>query len=234
MKKIFYSILSILVFVSCASEREWQDRSVRFDVKSKACHLFAPSEKEVDYAMDSTFFNKMVESGTGEFCAMLRAFSMSELTMERRIPTKCQSQVYNLTSCEAFMDGDTVKVVFECKDPRRSLRSHKMINLSILDGDHTVEVYHAGGKYIEVENYKGQVETRKSPSSTIIKSRLILNKPNYSIGDTLIGELVFSSFKRRGRRSIKTSEYTEGKFRAIVSGGQMDCQEKLLVTSALD
>lgn len=184
--------------------------------------------------MDSTLYSKLIESGTSDYCAMVAAFGMSDVELERQLPNRCHSQYFRFENCTASMLEDTLTVTFKTQNLRRSIASNKIINIKILGDDHHTEIIHWGHEYREVTRIDGTKEQRKSPSSEILKTNLKLNRNHYELGDTIIGEIKITSYQQKGRRKTKVKEYTEGRFRAIVGGYGIDCiQEKSLATSWL-
>lgn len=231
--RIYIFVISILL-TSCVSDRPWYEEVNRNQVSKKACNYFAPKGQSENYAMDSVLFDKLIENGTSDYCAMVSAFSMSTVELERQLPNRCHSQYYNFQNCTANILEDTIVVTFKTQNCRRSVASNKIINLKILGDDHHMDIIHWGEEYREVSKIDGTKELRKSPLSDIVDSRLKLNQRHYSIGDTIIGELKITSYQKKGRRKTKVKEYTEGKFRAIVGSYGVDCtQEKSLATSWL-
>jgi len=233
--KYCINIFIVSIFLtSCLSERPWYKDLNRNQVSTKANNYFAPEGQTESYPMDSLLFDLLIEKGTSNYCAMISAFSMSNVELERQLPNRCHSQYYNFEDCKAKMLEDTVIVTFRTQNLRRSIASNKIVNIKILEDDHHVDIIHWGEEFREVSRIDGTKELRKSPHSEIIDSRLKLNKRHYSLGDTIIGELKITSYQKKGRRKTKVKEYTEGKFRAIVGGYGVDCsQEKSLATSLL-
>ena len=216
------------------SDRAWYDNLARIQVSEKANTYFAPPGQSESFAMDSILYNKLIESGTSDYCAMVSAFGMSNVELERQLPNRCHGQYYNFQSCTATLLEDTITISFRTKNIRRSVASNKLINIKILGDDHHAEIVHWGHEYRDVTRIDGSTERRKSPTSEIIGTKLKLNKSYYELGDTIIGEIKITSYQQRGRRKTKIKEYTEGKFRAIIGGHGIDCiQEKALATSWL-
>ncbi len=199
-----------------------------------ASSYFAPLGSSVNYPMDSTFFEILIDNGMSDFCATMTAYSMSDVVQERHLPNRCHSQYYNFKSCRANILDDTVTLVFKTKDVRRSIASNKIIKVKVFNDDHQSEIIHWGAEKQKVTRIDGTIDESRSPMSRIVKSKLKLNQRTYELGDTIIGEIkVISSFKR-GRRKIKVHEITTGKFRAIVGGFNLDCiQKKVLASSWL-
>lgn len=234
LKPFSLVILSTIILSGCVSDRPWYDKTERVNVSSKASNYFAPSESEPDFAMDSTLFDLLIDKGSSEFCAMVSAFAMSDVELERQLPNRCHSQYFSFQNCEASMLEDTLTLVFKTQNPRRSIASNKLIKIKILGNDHYSEIIHWGEDYREVTKIDGSIELKKSPTSEVLNSRLKLNKRNYELGDTIIGEIKLASYQVKGKRKTKIKEFTEGKFRAIISGSGIECgQDKSLATSWL-
>ena len=234
MKNFIYILIISSLCTSCVSDRPWYDEVARIQVSDKASNYFAPKGENESFAMDSVLYDKLIESGTSDYCAMVSAFAMSDVELERQLPNRCHSQYYKFGNCIATMLEDTLTITFRTQNLRRSVASNKIINVKILGHDHYAEIIHWGKKHREVTRIDGSKEMRMSPSSEIINTKLKLNKRNYEIGDTIIGEIKITSFQQKGRRKTKVKEHTEGKFRAIVGGyGEVCIQEKSLATSWL-
>ncbi len=234
LKHCIYIFVISIYCTSCVSDRAWYNEVARIQVSEKASNYFAPKGESESFAMDSVLYDKLIESGTSDFCAMSAAFSMSNVELERQLPNRCHAQYYNFQSCTATLLEDTITVAFRTQNLRRSIASNKLINIKILGDDHHAEIVHWGQEYREVSRIDGSTEIRKSPTSKIIGTKLKLNKSYYELGDTIIGEIKITSYQQRGKRKTKIKEYTEGKFRAILGGHGIDCiQEKSLATSWL-
>ncbi len=231
--KYFIYIFTFTIFcTSCVTDKHWYDDVVRNKVSDEASSYFAPKGQSENFAMDSVLYDKLIENGTSDYCAMVSAFAMSDVELERQLPNRCHSQFYEFGNCIASMLEDTVTITFRTKNLRRSIASNKILNIKILESDHHAEIIHWGDSQREVTRIDGSKELRKSPSSEIIQTKLKLNKRNYAIGDTIIGEIKITSYQQKGRRKIKVKEYTEGKFRAIIGRYGVNCiQEKSLATS---
>ncbi|MGK0315438.1 MAG: hypothetical protein ACI86M_001669 [Saprospiraceae bacterium] len=232
LKYCIYIFFISIFFTSCVSDSPWYEEVARNQVSEKASNYFAPKGQSESFAMDSVLYDKLIESGTSDYCAMISAFAMSDVELERQLPNRCHSQYYKFGNCIATMLEDTVTITFRTQNLRRSIASNKIINVKVLGNDHYAEIIHWGRKYREVSKIDGTKELRKSPTSEIINTKLKLNKRSYSIGDTIIGEIKITSYQQKGRRKTKVKEYSEGKFRAIIGGYGVECiQEKSLATS---
>ena len=58
----------------------------------------------------------------------------------------------------------------------------------------------------EIVHIDGSSSIRNAPMSEVISTRLKLNKTNYELGDTIIGELKVVSVQYKGRRKTKVKE----------------------------
>lgn len=234
MKYILFIFLFSVICTSCVSDKPWYDQATRFKVSDNTSNYFAPSPETSSYSIDSSLYAKLIETGSNDFCAKVAAYAMSEVELERKLPNRCHSQSYNFKSCRAEILEDTVRLIFETQNIRRSIASNKVIQVKILGSDHHSEIIHWGKEYREVEQYDGSIITMLSPKSIVVDSRLKLNKRHYELGDTIIGEIKLASYQVKGKRKIKIKEITQGKFRAIVGGAGIECQpEKALATSWL-
>lgn len=216
---------------SCVSDKPWYDKVAKNKVSEKANDYFAPKGQSESFAMDSVLYDKLIENGTSDYCAMISAFAMSDVELERQLANRCHSQYYKFGNCIATMLEDTLTITFRTRNFRRSIASNKIINIKILGNDHHAEIIHWGQTYREVTRIDGSKELRKSPSSEIINTKLNLDKRHYAVGDTIIGKIRITSYQQKRRKKTKVKEYTEGKFRAIVGGYGVNCiQEKSLAT----
>ena len=186
MKYFFYIFIISIFCTSCVSDKPWYDEVARTQVSDKASNYFAPKGQSESFAMDSVLYDKLIENGTSVYCAMVSAFAMSDVELERQLPNRCHSQYYKFGNCIATMLEDTVTITFSTQNLRRSVASNKIINIKILGNDHYAEIIHWGQKHREVTRIDGSKELRKSPSSEIVNTRLKLNKRSYAIGDTII------------------------------------------------
>jgi len=186
-------------------------------------NYFSPSDSDVNYPIDSSLYMRLLDSGSSEFCAMVTAFTMSEVKMERHLPNRCHTQVFNFQNCNAFISEDTVNIVFKTQNPRRSMASNKIMKVRIFGSEHHTEIIHWGTEKQEVVHRDGSSSIRNAPTSEVISTRLKLNKNSYELGDTLIGELKVVSIQYKGKRKTKVKEEAFGKFRAIVGGYNIDC-----------
>lgn len=205
------------------SDRPWYASREEFKVSSKAKSYFSPTDSDVNYPIDSTLYYKLVDQGSSEFCAMVTAFTMSEVKMERFLPNRCHSQVFYFQNCNAFILEDTVNLIFKTQDPRRSMASNKMMKVRLLGNEHHTEIIHWGTEKQEIIHIDGSTSIRNAPSSEVINTRLKLNKSHYELGDTIIGEIKVVSVQYKGKRRTKVKEEVSGKFRAIVGGYDIDC-----------
>ena len=234
MNHYIYIFIITIFCTACVSEKPWYDEVSSIQVSDKASNYFAPKGESESFAMDSILYDKLIENGTSDYCAMVSAFAMSDVELERQLPNRCHGQYYKFRNCTATILEDTLTVSFKTQNLRRSIASNKIINIKILEHDHYAEMIHWGEKQREVTRIDGSKEIRESPSSEIINSKLKLNKRKYEIGDTIIGEIKITSYQQKGRRKTKVKEYTEGKFRAIIGKYGVECtQEKSLATSWL-
>ncbi|MFT4536299.1 MAG: hypothetical protein ACJA1A_002790 [Saprospiraceae bacterium] len=234
MNHYIYIFILAIFCTSCVSEKPWYDEVSSIEVSDKAGNYFAPKGESESFAMDSVLYDKLIESGTSDYCAMVSAFAMSDVELERQLPNRCHSQYYKFRNCTATILEDTLTVSFKTQNLRRSVASNKIINVKILEHDHHAEIIHWGEKQREITRIDGSKEIRESPSSEVINSELKLNKRKYEIGDTIIGEIKITSYQQKGKRKTKVKEYTEGKFRAIIGTYGAECiQEKSLATSWL-
>ena len=204
-------------------DRPWYEQGERINVSSNAKNYFSPTDSDVNYPMDSSLYTRLLDNGNSEFCAFVTAFSMSEVQMERHLPNRCHSQVFYLQNCNAFILEDTVNIVFKTQNPRRSIASNKIMKVRILGNEHHTEIIHWGSEKQEIVHIDGSSSIRNAPMSEVIRTRLKLNKNNYELGDTIIGELKVVSVQYKGKRKTKVKEETFGKFRAIVGGYNIDC-----------
>lgn len=234
MQQYFIILFLVTVGTSCVSDRPWYDEMERNEVSSKAAVYFAPTVEAEDYAMDSILYDKLLETGTSEYCALAAAFAMSEVKLERQLPNQCHAQVHKFPMVLAEMDNDTLTLIFRNKNLRRSVASNKQLKIKILDRDHHTQLIHWGTDYREIVRTDGSLVRKPSPSSEIIDTRLKLDKPYYTVGDTIIGEIKMTSHQIRGRRGSKIKEHTEGRFRAIVGAQGVTCElDQALATSWL-
>lgn len=223
MKYTILYILLILLLASCASERPWYAKTERFKVSEKTNNYFAPEDSEVNYPMDSSLYAKLVDNGTSEFCAMVTAFTMSDVKLERFLPNRCHSQIFKFQNCNAFILEDTINLIFKTQNPRRSMASNKIMKVRLLGDEHHTEIIHWGEEKQEITHIDGSTSIRNAPTSEVINTRLKLNKRSYELGDTIIGEIRVVSVQYKGKRKTKVKEEASGKFRAIVGGYNIDC-----------
>ncbi len=223
MKYITLYICIIFTLASCASDRPWYDKGERFKVSSKAKNYFSPSESESNYPIDSNLYLKLLDSGSSEFCARVASFTMSEVKLERHLPNRCHSQMFYFENCTASILEDTVNLVFKTQNPRRSMASNKIMKVRLLGDEHHTEIIHWGNERQEITHRDGSTSIRNAPTSKVINTRLKLNKNNYQLGDTIIGEIKVVSVQYKGKRKTKVKEEAKGKFRAIVGGYNIDC-----------
>lgn len=225
IRSIYITIL-VLTIASCATDRSFVNNSERFKVSEVVSNYFSPSLSEQAFAMDSTLYDKLIEKGSSDFCAMVASFSMSDVVLDRQLPNRCHLQRYNFSSCKAEIYDDTVTVIFRTQDLRRSVASNKLLKVKIHENDHTSEIIHWGTAMREITKIDGSREMNYSPSSEIINTKLKLNKKYFEIGDTIIGELKISSYQLKGKRKTKIKEEAFGKFRTIIGGYGLDCDVK--------
>lgn len=219
---------------SCASERSWKASAKKVKVTSKVNTHYAPLGFEQSYPMDSSLYVKMLDNGSSEYCALVNAFTMSDVNLERHLPNRCHSQNYLFQSCNAFLVGDTVNIVFKTNNIRRSAASNKIMNVKLLENSHLTQIIHWGEEKQEIMLRDGSVTIQNAPSSKILKSSLKLNKSHYELGDTIVGEIKVVSVQYKGRRKLKVKEEVFGKFRTIIGGFSIDCDvDKSLATSWL-
>lgn len=223
MKYFIVYIIAALFLVSCASDRPWYDKTERFKVSSKAQNYFAPEDSDTHYPIDSNLYLRLLDNGSSEFCAMMSAFTMSDVRLERHLPNRCHKQIYKFESCEVSMLDDTINILFRTQNPRRSMASNKMMKIRLLGSEHHTEIIHWGSELQEITHRDGTTSMRSSPTSEVIKTRLKLNKNSYKLGDTIIGEIKVASIQYKGRRKMKVREEAFGKFRAIVGGYDLEC-----------
>ncbi|MEM9545932.1 MAG: hypothetical protein AAGA77_08160 [Bacteroidota bacterium] len=223
MKYTTYYICFILTLASCASEKAWYDQTERFKVSNKTANFFSPNTEESSYPIDSNLYLKLLDSGSSEFCAMISAFTMSEVKMKRDLPNRCHKQMFHFEHCSASILEDTVNIIFRTQNPRKSMASNKIMKVRLLGNDHNTEIIHWGEESQEITHRDGSTSVRKSPTSKIIKTKLKLNQKAFELGDTIIGEIKVTSVQYKGRRKIKVKEEASGKFRAIVGGYNLDC-----------
>jgi len=216
-------ICLIFILASCASERPWYSSGERFKVSDKTKNYFAPSDKEASYPIDSNLYLKLIDNGSSEFCAMVSAFSMSEVKLKRHLPNRCHSQTFYFENCSASILEDTVNIVFKTQNPRRSMASNKIMKVRLFGNDHFTEIIHWGTEKQEIIQRDGSIAIRNAPESEILNTRLKLNKNSYELGDTIIGEIKVTSVQYKGKRKIKVKEEASGKFRAIVGGYDIEC-----------
>jgi len=224
----------MLLCIQCTPDSPWVKEARKVNVSVNTANYFAPTVDAESYEMDSTLYQKMLEQGNSDFCARATAFAMCDLELERKLPNRCHSQFYNFGHCTAQIQEDTVVLLFKTHNFRRSIASNKLIKVSIAGSDHKVDVVHWGEEYQETELLDGRITTVKSPTSKIINSKLKLNKHYYELGDTIIGEVKIVSEQIKGRRKMRIREESQGKFRAIVGGFDLECTpKKALATSWL-
>jgi len=205
------------------SDRPWYTKGEKFQVSSKANNYFAPDDSQVSYPIDSTLYSKLLDNGSSEFCAMVAAFTMSDVKLERQLPNRCHRQMFYFQNCSAYILEDTVNIVFKTQNPRRSMASNKIMKVKLLGNEHHTEIIHWGNEKQEITHRDGSTTIRNSPTSKVINTRLKLNKEYYELGDTIIGEIKVVSIQYKGKRKTKVKEEASGKFRAIVGGFDIDC-----------
>ena len=213
----------IFLLASCASEKPWYSNGERFRVSTNTKNYFAPTNSSESYPIDSTLYTKLLDSGSSEFCAMTAAFTMSEVKMERQLPNKCHRQMFYFQNCTASILEDTVQIEFKTQNPRRSMASNKIMKVRLFGNEHHTEIIHWGEEKQEITHRDGTTSIRNAPVSEVINTRLKLNKNNYELGDTIIGEIKVVSVQYKGKRKTKVKEEVFGKFRAIVRGYGLDC-----------
>jgi len=213
----------IILFASCATDRPWYTKGERFKVTSKAKNYFAPEDSQSNYPIDSTLYTKLLDNGSTEFCAMVAAFTMSDVKLERHLPNRCHTQMFYFENCTASILEDTVNLVFKTQNPRRSMASNKIMKVRLLGDEHHTEIIHWGNERQEITHRDGSTSIRNAPVSEVINTRLKLNKSFYELGDTIIGEIKVVSVQYKGKRRTKVKEEASGKFRAIVGGYDIDC-----------
>ncbi len=223
MKYPVLHICLIFLLTSCVSDRSWYTKGERFRVSSKAKSYFTPSDSKTSYPIDSTLYTKLLDNGSSEFCAMMAAFTMSEVKLERLLPNRCHSQMFYFQNCSAFILKDTVNIVFKTQNPRRSMASNKIMKVRLLGNEHHTEIIHWGAEKQVITQTDGSTNIRNAPTSEIINTRLKLNKNFYQFGDTIIGEIKVVSVQYKGKRKTKVKEEASGKFRAIVGGFDIEC-----------
>jgi hypothetical protein len=205
------------------ADRPWYEKGERIKVSNKAKNYFSPTDSDINYPIDSSLYTRLIDNGSSEFCAMVTAFTMSDVKMERHLPNRCHNQVFYFQNCNAFILEDTVNIVFKTQNPRRSMASNKIMRVRILGNEHHTDIIHWGDEKQEVVNRDGSISVRNAPKSKVINTRLKLNKNSYELGDTIIGELKVVSVQYKGKRKTKVKEEAFGKFRAIVGGYDIDC-----------
>lgn len=206
------------------SDRPWHAKTERFKVSDKAKNYFSPDDSDINYPLDSSLYVRLLDNGTSELCAKVTAFTMSDVQLERFLPNRCHSQLFNFQNCNAFILEDTVHIIFKTQNPRRSMASNKIMKVRLLGNEHHTEIIHWGEEKQEITHIDGSTSIRNAPRSEVINTRLKLNKRNYELGDTIIGELKVASVQYKGKRKIKVKEEASGKFRAIVGGINLDCE----------
>lgn len=219
---------------SCASERPWKAHAKKVNVTSMVNTFFAPVGFENSYPLDSSLYHKMLDNGSSEYCAMVNAFTMSDVKLERHLPNRCHSQNFYFENCSVFLVGDTINIVFKTQNLRRSIASNKIMKVKLLENAHHTEIIHWGSEKQEIIHQDGSVVIQNSPESKVLKSSLKLNQGYYELGDTIVGEIKVVSVQYKGKRRIKVKEEASGKFRAIVGGFDIDCEiSESLATSWL-
>ena len=128
------------------------------------------------------------------------------------------------------MVGDTLVLVFETQNPRRSAFSNKFLKLEIINGQYNAKLYHASEEKVTVEHWDGSTSIRKAPMSETKKTKLSLNSQSFEEGETIMGEIEISLVFQRGR-STKVKEKMTGTFRAIISSPVYDCSEVAMLSN---
>lgn len=224
--------LLIAISSGCATDRVWHEGQTKASYRPEVVQAFAPPATDQHYPLDSNLYVKMVDFGSSDYCAAVTSFSKSDITLERTLPNKCHKQAYRFETVRAHIDSDTVFVHLHTSNPRSRRSAKKMIVLKYYDGQSQTELIHWGSEYQSVTYNEGLTVTEKAPTSSIIKSKILLDKPYYQLGDTLVGEIKFASEQIRGRRGIKIKESTRGVFRTIIGGTDIDCSDKSYIAES--
>lgn len=223
MKNCLLYLSVVLLCASCVTDRPWYNEGEKFRVSAKANSYFAPNDSEESYPIDSTLYSKLIDNGSSQFCAMVAAYTMSDVKLERQLPNRCHSQYFNFQNCSAQIHEDTVNIEFRTQNPRRSIASNKIMKVRLFGNEHHTEIIHWGDEKQEITLLDGSTTIENAPTSKVINTRLKLNKPYYELGDTIIGEVKVVSVYYKGKRKTKVKEEVSGKFRAIVGGYDIDC-----------
>ena len=135
----------------------WKATAKKVEVTSKVNTHYAPLGFEDSFPMDSSLYTKMLDNGISEYCAMVNAFTMSEVTLERNLPNRCHSQNYYFENCTAVMIGDTLAISFKTHNIRRSVASNKIMKVKLLENSHQTQIIHWGSEKQEITSRDGSI-----------------------------------------------------------------------------
>ncbi|MEE9439046.1 MAG: hypothetical protein V3V14_08610 [Saprospiraceae bacterium] len=232
MDKTLIFIIFSVFGLACGTTNSWESNSQSCRITSDLDDYFASKVSKVDLPIDITLYQKLKDIGVNQQCALSKAFVISEVVMERQLPSRCDRQYFRFEACKAYLDKDTLFLIFDTHNPRKSLSRNKLIKVKIFESDFVVEVIHWGAYRREKTKYDGTTIVENAPQSKINKTKFMLNQTSFEVGDTLIGEIRINSSKNKKRCKL-INETTAGTFRVIINDINLDCDHKSLVTSFL-
>lgn len=211
--------ISILLISSCATEQ------LLIDPQMDHSYTYAVSDEATErknLPVDTVMYNHLVADGMSQECAYNKAYSRTDIQLERVLPSRCHRQYIKFRTVEAYYVGDTLQIALTTTSPMDNKRRSKLLMVKIFDGDYTIELVQNGLLYRDIQHLDGSTSKVKSKSSTVRNQKLVLNNYDFAPGDELVGRLQLTSFVDHPRKG-KTHENLSGKFRVIIQDYDASC-----------